>query len=351
MAFFFDRYRIPLTLVIVVVLTLTTIPNFVRGGDSDHTFNLSPGIQASRTPTDLLKPHDALLKRRRPRLVAVAAAGGGIQAAAWTTKVLSELRNGGNDFAGSVGVMSGVSGGSVGILNYLATYDTPIHGALKASEIVVNAEHDGLQAISWGLVHPDFWRVVFPFAIPNTRDRGWALERTIAQASLTDGLLLSQLSGRTGEVPAMLINSTEAETGAPIVFPSTCFPPPQAAAGIDNFRRVYGRGADIPVSTAVRLSATFPWVSPAARSSFVVPANFHYVDGGYYDTFGMVSLIEWLRAALIAHADQPPLSDQEEVSQDMAEQQILIVEINRFRRRARLRLLPDLGLTNWSPRS
>jgi hypothetical protein len=82
-----------------------------------------------------------------------------------------------------------------------------------------------------------------------------------------------------------------------------------------------------------------------------VPANFHYVDGGYYDTFGMVSLIEWLRAALIAHADQPPLSDQEEVSQDMAEQQILIVEINRFRRRARLRLLPDLGLTNWSPRS
>jgi len=180
------------------------------------------------------------------------------------------------------------------------------------------------------LVHPDFWRIVFPFAIPNTRDRGWALERTIAQASLTDQLLLSQVSERTGELPAMLINSTEAETGAPIVFPTTRFPPPNAAAGIDNFRRVYGQGADIRVSTAVRLSATFPWVSPAARSSFVVQTNFHYVDGGYYDTFGMVSLIEWLRAALIARPDQPPAYDQEEVSEEMAGQQILIVEINAF---------------------
>ena len=31
----------------------------------------------------------------------------------------------------------------------------------------------------------------------------------------------------------------------------------------------------------------------------VMPADLHYVDGGYYDTFGIVSLIAWLREALI----------------------------------------------------
>ncbi len=334
LAFFVDRYRIPLTLVVTVVLALTAVPQLISGGDSDHTFDLSPGLQTGSQSTALATPREALLRRRRPRLIAVAAAGGGIQAAAWTTKVLSELvdqrNNGGNDFAGAVGVLSGVSGGSVGVLNYLTIYGTPVHSALLPPAIVPAAEHDSLQAISWGLVHPDFWRIVFPFAIPNTRDRGWALERTIAQASLTNHLLLSQLSARTGERPALLFNSTEAETGAPIVFPTTSFPPPKAAAGIDNFRRVYGQGADIPVSTAVRLSATFPWVSPAARSSFVVPSNFHYVDGGYYDTFGMVSLIEWLRAALLAQPGQPPAYNQEDVSEEIAAQQILILEINSF---------------------
>jgi hypothetical protein len=58
------------------------------------------------------------------------------------------------------------------------------------------------------------------------------------------------------------------------------------------------------VTTAARLSASFPYVAPAARSNLrgVHEPDFHYVDGGYYDNFGIDSLIGWLAEALHAPA-------------------------------------------------
>jgi hypothetical protein len=59
----------------------------------------------------------------------------------------------------------------------------------------------------------------------------------------------------------------------------------------------------IPIVTAARLSAAFPYVSPAARAEIDSktkasqdnePYENHLVDGGYYDNYGMSSLVEWL---------------------------------------------------------
>jgi hypothetical protein len=49
---------------------------------------------------------------------------------------------------------------------------------------------------------------------------------------------------------------------------------------------------DTPVATAVRLSAAFPFVSPAARP--LGHPGGHIVDGGYYDNAGVYSLLAWL---------------------------------------------------------
>lgn len=50
------------------------------------------------------------------------------------------------------------------------------------------------------------------------------------------------------------------------------------------------------LETAVRMSASFPYVSPNAR-----PADtrslYHLADGGYYDNYGMTSLNAWVREA------------------------------------------------------
>jgi hypothetical protein len=53
---------------------------------------------------------------------------------------------------------------------------------------------------------------------------------------------------------------------------------------------------DLRVVTA-RLSATFPYFTPASRADTEGPQP-HMVDGGYYDNYGMATLVEWLDEAL-----------------------------------------------------
>ena len=62
------------------------------------------------------------------------------------------------------------------------------------------------------------------------------------------------------------------------------------------------------MATAVRLSSSFPYVTPAARPDEEVSEKvFHVVDGGYYDNFGMMSLMGWVEDALVGLAmkDRP----------------------------------------------
>jgi len=59
-------------------------------------------------------------------LVVVTAAGGGIQASAWTAQVLTGLHERyKNTFTQSIGVISAVSGGSVGVMFFLLTPALP----------------------------------------------------------------------------------------------------------------------------------------------------------------------------------------------------------------------------------
>jgi len=90
----------------------------------------------------------------------------------------------------------------------------------------------------------------------------------------------------------------------------------QAAVGRSEFRTLYP-GRSIDASTAARLSATFPYVSPATRiiQTNVQTPDFHAVDGGYGDNFGMASLVDWLESALTSAPDSATLP------------RILIVEI------------------------
>jgi hypothetical protein len=69
-----------------------------------------------------------------------------------------------------------------------------------------------------------------------------------------------------------------------------------------TFEQLYG-AYDVPVTSAVRLSATFPYVTPAARAHRIGEADYstptyHVVDGGYYDNYGMATLVEWLNDEL-----------------------------------------------------
>jgi hypothetical protein len=251
----------------------------------------------ARQPADYL--------RSQPRAVLVAAAGGGIQAAAWTAKVLGGLSADDERFAPAVQLVSAVSGGSVGALYYLQARAGVLgapEGASQYDWAFAQAVQPSLDAVAWGLVTKDLWNAIWPWRRDLLRDRGWALERTFTQRMALRGALLSSWQG--DRFPAVLFNATVVETGEPLVFSNHAFPTPESR--MRNFQRDYGR--DLEVATAARVSASFPFVTPVARPLLDSAApSAHLADGGYFDNFGLIALIEWLRAA--ARAATHPLPD------------------------------------------
>ena len=129
LAFFLDYYRIP-----VLVTALTVAFSLALLKKTDHYFVLSASLPAAAEPApDLIQAvghhkfvpvadrHGGPAQRT---LVVVTAAGGGIQAAAWTAEVLTGFDElWGDGFTRSVGLISSVSGGSVGVMYYASCGD------------------------------------------------------------------------------------------------------------------------------------------------------------------------------------------------------------------------------------
>ncbi len=320
-SFFLDRFRVP-TLLPLVGLSFLSSWLF----RTDHYFRLCapprerpaqpPALTSAATaslpgaaapaPTEAFQAAENVQDARRRPVVVVAASGGGITAAVWTTRVLTALQaEVGTDFTRSIRLISSASGGSVGTMFFLDRFiraGFPPAGELEA--IVDAAAQPSLDAAAWGLAYPDLWRMFIGFLLRDkTRDRGWALEqawrkhleravpaRRVEPSTLTGW----QQSIREGWLPAAVLNSTTVEAGRP--FWLTGLDLPKSGGGASFFDTFPGH--DLPVSTAARLSATFPWVSPIARAlgargEAVSPA-YHFADGGYYDNFGITTIIHWL---------------------------------------------------------
>ena len=322
LTFFLDRYRVPL-MTGLVLLSLVTI----SAVQSDHVYRVEQAAVPDRTsPAELVRKRT---NNGRQRIILVATAGGGIQAAAWTARVLRGLEEECEratprcDFHNSVALISGVSGGSLGAIAYARSFtDNPTR--VTSSEVPTKAAYPALDEVAWGWMNPDVGRAVLPWFRTQVVDRGWALEQKWGavhqmyprapslQSSPPDSrtdTFLGHWAKETkdGTMPALLLNATLVEEGRPIVFSTTTFPHPNDSRGLVNFYDRYG-GFDVRVTTAARLSASFPYVAPAARANAKPPTvgDQHIVDGGYYDNYGVTSLLGWLQDAL---ADSQDLKD------------------------------------------
>jgi hypothetical protein len=178
------------------------------------------------------------------------------------------------------------------------------------SSIVKQAAHSSINAIAWGLVYPDFLRTFCPLCFLSI-DRGQALEEAwvrvdeLTEATLDRATLAQwQEDALQRRRPAVIFNTTITDTGERLLLATSA---PRKTSqeesgnwgkGSRTFFDIYPDG-DIRVVTAARLSATFPYVSPAARANRSGP-QFHIVDGGYYDNYGISSLAQWLNEALTA---------------------------------------------------
>jgi patatin-like phospholipase len=303
-AFVLDKWRIPLVMLFLIWFSLSSHAHW-----TDHFFGTSAGTNpAAITPEAVLSGGKA-----GADVIVVAASGGGIKAAAWTTRVLTGLEEQSRTdfpdrpgaFGDSVRLVSAVSGGSVGAMYFVNAYSANGAGlpaeTSKLEEVVTRSETSSLDDIAWGLVYPDFLRVFFPLF--GRVDRGVALERALAERS--DGRLWKPLAQwRAGVVegwrPAVVFNATVVESGERLLMGTTDLiklPNSTMGEGRTDLSDKHFQGRDVPIVTAVRLSASFPYVSPAARPE-IGDEQIHIVDGGYTDNFGMATLLSWLDEGL-----------------------------------------------------
>jgi hypothetical protein len=292
LTFYVDRFRLPALFVLAFILVLIAFL-----GTSDHRYST-----VERKPDDAMPTPQQALKAAPGAVIVVAAAGGGIQSAAWTSRVLCGLRSDPSirGFDKNVLAISGVSGGSVGTMFYLRC----LEGAEGDQTPATWAQNSSLEAVAWGLTHPDLRRIFIPG--PSTQwslaDRGWALERSLLKSARfehTERRLAAKHENPAW--PIVLLNSTDARTGDPVVFTNSQFPASNAQkTGPNHYLRNFhlsDPGRDVLVETAARMSAAYPYVSPEARPNDASD-GVHLGDGGYFDNSGVFALGEWLKTAV-----------------------------------------------------
>jgi hypothetical protein len=300
-AFLLDRYRIPLLVPVAILCAFGAALPF-----SDHYYSSQAGI-----PLEVIAPDEVLRARQGKPIVLVATAGGGIQAGAWTAQVLSGLQGLSTDtwktknsFADSLTLVSSVSGGATGSMYFLNLYSPDSRATFqdqKMTEMNKAVKESSLDDVAWALVYRDSLRIFFPYLkySPEEKllDRGFMLEETWRnRGNIHANLSNWRLGVKSGLRPAAIFNSTVAETGEPLLFSTTDLKDEQHPPARLNFYRLYPN-RDVPVVTAVRMAATFPYVSPAARILSGQP-EYHMIDGGYYDNPGVSSLVRWLDEGL-----------------------------------------------------
>lgn len=287
-------------------------------------------------------------------MVFVAASGGGIRAAYFTAAVLDDLfpmTSGDPD--GQAGVClpgsadpvfaaSGISGGSLGIVQWLAAdghapplaapqYVPSVAEGGRWYDTSLGADH--LSAATAWLLYVDTPRawLGYPWS-----DRAAMLEHSweLALPALNSGYLDSYgLGGAQDESmsapwrPLALLNGTAVESGcrtvvAPIEVsnfddsgasafacrampPSNVELPPGASALTDVVQHYVCHGQDVRYSTAALLSARFPGISPSgAMQHCSSDARTYIVDGGYVEGTGSltaVDLFEQVSPLILCH--------------------------------------------------
>lgn len=284
MGFLLDYWRLPFLIVLGLILFASS---WVTKAD-----DFFPST-ASRDP-ELIPPRRVLEMSKTDTAIIVCAEGGGIQSAAWTGQVLASLdQETEGELSRQLRLLSSVSGGSLGSAYFLSQY---ANGQVRNHDQILAASvSSSLDEAAFGLVYRDFIRVFLPWVVPKLNDRGTMMEMAWANQKAAEPIRGKLIADWRAEVaaglrPANIFNAMIAETGQRFLMSTVDM---GSNRGRRELSELYSR-FDLHPMTAARLSATFPFVSPTPRIDADVAERFHFVDGGYYDNFGVATAVDFL---------------------------------------------------------
>jgi hypothetical protein len=265
----------------------------------NHVVNPLPGTR----PVDRFTLTDALLDRRAAldagygsgdhTIFVVAAEGGGIRAAYWTAAVLAAIQDANPAFSSHCFAISSVSGGSLGSAVFTTLLRSDLRNLRDCSHEVLSA--DFLSPTLARMFGTDLPKQFLP-KVP-LPDRGRGLEMAWEDAWRHEkpnafGEPFLEAEGDPSR-PLLFLNGTWAETGRRVIFSPVLIGDEfeNAADGFDHL------GGDLPVSTAVHMSARFTYVSPAATIAAKPRRDsMHVVDGGYFENSGAATASDVVKA-------------------------------------------------------
>ncbi|MDB5229655.1 MAG: hypothetical protein JWN76_460 [Chitinophagaceae bacterium] len=242
-------------------------------------------------------------------VVFVTAEGGALRTGAFTSMFLAALSDRFPLFNKHIYCYSSVSGGSLGANFFNATMlNHNVNSVNKTyKEDADNFYKNDFLAASigkqlFGEVINYFIPVhIIPFdraiALERSWEEGWKNTDTVKKHNYLAASFSKMMSDT---LPAIFINTTEAETGYQCLWSNVALDSLPLCADGQSRDLMKRTGKDLRYSSAIGLSTRFPYISPAATIFYSpgkgVITKRHFLDGGYYENRGTETMLQVLKA-------------------------------------------------------
>lgn len=256
----------------------------------------------------------------KPKMVLVATTGGAYRSAYWTALVLDHLKRESAKpgsplahFADHIRIITGASGGMVAGAYFVALASKPATAAKgiieQLDEDIIEVQRnkgrfgnswpvrsDSLSPVVQQLAQRDLFQILLP--ISWAEDRGAVLEQQWQTLDIPFSDLYA--AEASGQLPHLVFSPMVVETGQQLVISNLAWGHVRETfqrggySEIAQFFELFpGSQRSFKVATAVRMSASFPYISPVAELPTKPPLRI--VDAGYYDNYGISLLTSWLQ--------------------------------------------------------
>ncbi|MDC7993918.1 hypothetical protein [Altibacter sp. HG106] len=290
----FFKYGIPvLTFILVVMATF-----FASKPNDLHELNL---IDRKEPPMDYQEFFGNLVDENpqgKQNYFFVGSYGGGLKANLWNLVLLSELeRVSQGKFLERTAVLSGVSGGAVGIGNYASLLCEQEGYANIQQRITQIGTSNVLSNELTYLLGKDWIREYLPFFKYKGQDRSFksmqlhakhtGMDSIFNEVSYTD-YWKKLYDSKKQKFPLLIMNTTAVRGGqgvsSTVSFPKNTFP---GALEVNKFSG-QNKNKDLTFFGAISTTNRFPFLSPTAK----IPGKGSFLDGGYFDNSGMLTVLE-----------------------------------------------------------